>query len=304
MKQSNITVTIVPDKRRIKDDVTYPLKLRITYRGSRKYYATGYNATLEDFKLMKENNVRGKLKKTNLAITEIQINAQKCCDSLESFSFIKFEELFFPKKVSIINLQSAFDSYINELKENGQIGTAISYSCACVSLHKFKAGLKFEHLTLEFLRSYERWFLSHGNSITTVGIYMRSLRAVVNVAIGQEMMSLKDYPFGKRKYIIPRGRNIKKALTLEEIAKIYNYITETNSIKDMCRDYWIFIYLCNGLNVKDLCLLTYKNIVGDFILFIRAKTNKSRRTSPEPIRISLKEDSKRIIAKWGQHKIS
>lgn len=35
MKQRNITVTIVPDKRRIKDDVTYPLKLRITYQGER-----------------------------------------------------------------------------------------------------------------------------------------------------------------------------------------------------------------------------------------------------------------------------
>jgi len=33
MKQRNITVTIVPDKRRIKDDVTYPLKLRITIKG-------------------------------------------------------------------------------------------------------------------------------------------------------------------------------------------------------------------------------------------------------------------------------
>ncbi len=304
MKQRNITVTIVPDKRRIKDDVTYPLKLRITYRGSRKYYATGYNASLEDYKLMKENNVRGELRKTNLALTEIQINAQKCCDCLETFSFTKFEELFFPKKVPIMNLQSAFDSYISELEENGQIGTAASYSCACVSLHKFKAGLKFEHLTPEFLRSYERWFIGQGKSITTVGIYLRSLRAVINVAIQQEMMNFKDYPFGKRKYIIPTGRNIKKALSLEEVAKIYNYVTEPRSVKDMCRDYWIFIYLCNGLNVKDLCLLTYKNIAGDFIIFNRAKTNRSRRSNPEPIRVALKEDSKRIIAKWGQHQFS
>ena len=204
----------------------------------------------------------------------------------------------------VLNLQSAFDSYISELKENGQIGSAISYSCACVSLHKFKVGLKFEHLTPEFLRNYERWFIAQGNSITTVGIYLRSLRAIINVAIQDEMMNFKDYPFGKRKYIIPTSRNIKKALSLEEIAKIYHYQAEPLSVKDMCRDYWIFIYLCNGLNVKDLCLLTYKNVVGDFIIFNRAKTNRSRRSNPEPIRIALKEDSKRIIAKWGQHQFS
>ena len=304
MKQRNITVAIVPDKRRIKDDVTYSLKLRVTYKGNRKYYATGFNASLNDYSLMMENKARGELKKMNFALREIQINAQKCCDSLESFSFLKFEALFFPKKLVITNLQSAFDSYFQELEANEQIGTAISCSCACVSLHKFKAGLKFEHITPEFLRSYERWFLAQGKSITTVGIYVRVLRAVINVSIREGVMELEDYPFGKRKYIIPSGRNIKKALTIEEIAKIYNYETESGSVNDMCRDYWIFIYLCNGLNVKDLCLLTYKNIQGDFIIFNRAKTIRSRRSNPEPIRIALKDDSKRIIAKWGQRELS
>ena len=93
MKQRSITVTIVPDKRRIKDDVTYPLKLRVTYQGKRKYYATGYNASLKDYSLIMENKVRGELRKINLARSEIQINAQKCCDSLERFSFLKFEVL-------------------------------------------------------------------------------------------------------------------------------------------------------------------------------------------------------------------
>ncbi|MDQ2720438.1 MAG: site-specific integrase [Bacteroidota bacterium] len=304
MKQRNITVTIVPDKRRLKDNVTYPLKLRVTYKGERKYYATGYNASLNDYLLLMENKVRGELRKTNFALREIQINAQKCCDGLENFSFLKFEASFFPKKVTVTNLQSGFDSYINELEANEQIGTASSCISACVSLHKYKAGLKFEHITPEFLRSYERWFVGQGKSITTVGIYLRALRAVINVSIKQGLMNLEDYPFGKGKYIIPTGRNIKKSLTLEEIAKIYNYVTEPGSVDDMCRDYWIFIYLCNGLNVKDLCLLTYKNIQGDFIVFNRAKTIRSRRSNPEPIRIALKDDSNRIIAKWGQHELS
>ena len=33
MKKQNITVKVVPDKRRIKDTKRFPLKLRITYRG-------------------------------------------------------------------------------------------------------------------------------------------------------------------------------------------------------------------------------------------------------------------------------
>ena len=48
MKQRNITVTIVPDRRRIKDDVAYPLNSHVTYKRNRKYYASGYNASLKE----------------------------------------------------------------------------------------------------------------------------------------------------------------------------------------------------------------------------------------------------------------
>jgi len=36
---------------------------------------------------MMENKVRGKLRKQSFALKEIQINAQKCYDGLESFFF-------------------------------------------------------------------------------------------------------------------------------------------------------------------------------------------------------------------------
>lgn len=73
MKQRNITVTIVPDKHRIKDDITYPLKLRVTYQGERKYYGTGYNASLRNYSLMKENKVRCELRKTILLLVKFKL---------------------------------------------------------------------------------------------------------------------------------------------------------------------------------------------------------------------------------------
>jgi integrase len=301
VKQSNVTASITPDKRLIKKKGMFPLKLRITYKGERKYYATGYDANIQEWKIIQAGKTRAELKRKALALSEIQIKAQKCCNELENFSFVKFETAFFPKAIITTNVRAAFNNYANELKDNGQIGTACTYNRACISLHKFKSGLKFEHITPEFLRNYERWFVGQQKSITTVGIYLRSLRAVINVAIEQGLMDKSDYPFGKRKYVIPSGRNIKKALSLEEIAQIYNYPATERSVDDMCRDYWIFIYLCNGLNVKDLCLLTYENIQNDFIVFHRAKTIRSKRANPQPIRISLKEDAKRIIEKWGQY---
>ena len=292
------------DKRRVKDGDSYPVKLRITYKGGRKYYGTGHDVSEVDWNLIQGNIARGDLRKTAASLREIQVNAQKCCDRLDEFSFLKFESLFFPKAVPLINLQTAFDAYCRKLTENEQIGTATAYKTACISLHKFKPHLKLEHITPDFLRNYEHWFVKNGKSITTVGIYLRSLRAIINIAIEEGYMDQKNYPFGKRRYVIPTGKNIKKALGLSEIAKIYNYSTQPRSVDDMCRDYWIFIYLCNGINVKDLCLLTYKDIEGDFIVFNRSKTIRTRRSDPTPIRIALKEDTKRLILKWGQPKVS
>jgi integrase/recombinase XerD len=67
------------------------------------------------------------------------------------------------------------------------------------------------------------------NSLTTVGFYLRSLRAIFNIAIDERIISSDDYPFGRRKYVIPGGSNIKKALKKEELKKIIKYYPETES---------------------------------------------------------------------------
>jgi integrase/recombinase XerD len=140
--------------------------------------------------------------------------------------------------------------------------------------------------------------LSNGNSVTTIGIYLRSLRTLFNNAIAEGMISKELYPFGKKKYEIPTGKNVKKALTLSDIELVYNYKSQPGSMTERAKDYWVFMYLCNGINVKDLCLLKYENIKGDILEFERAKTARTKRTV-EPIRVVITEDVKAIIKKWG-----
>ncbi|MDR0793812.1 MAG: hypothetical protein LBE82_10920 [Chitinophagaceae bacterium] len=48
MKQCNVTVSITPDKRLVKRKGAFPLKLRITFKGERKYYARGYDANIKE----------------------------------------------------------------------------------------------------------------------------------------------------------------------------------------------------------------------------------------------------------------
>ena len=139
--------------------------------------------------------------------------------------------------------------------------------------------------------------IGKGNSITTVGIYLRSLRAVYNL----QSIDKSVYPFGvgKSKYTIPSSKNIKKALTVREIGMIYNYEAERNSTKEMAKDYWLFLYLCNGMNVKDFCLLKWENITENILSYKRAKTTRSQKESKK-ISVALKPESIEIMKKWGQ----
>jgi integrase/recombinase XerD len=52
MKQEKVNVKVVPDTRRCKDNKRFPLKLRVTHKGSLRYYATGYDASNEEWNII------------------------------------------------------------------------------------------------------------------------------------------------------------------------------------------------------------------------------------------------------------
>lgn len=272
------------------------VKIKVTYNRKRKYFSTGIDLTQNEFeKVMTAQRRNSEQKATLTKLEAFKAKANKIIDKLEVFTFAKFEEGYFESRDINSDVSYAFDKKIKELKENGKIGTAVTYECAKNSIIDFKPKLTFAELTPTLLRKYEKSMLDKQRSTTTVSMYLRSLRAIYNAQNIDQTL----YPFGrsKDKYTIPTAKNIKKALTLNEVAKIYNYKPSTDT-ELMARDYWIFLYLCNGMNVKDLCLLKQKNLNKDFLIYERAKTSSTNKEKKQ-IRIALKPEIKSIIHKWG-----
>jgi len=139
--------------------------------------------------------------------------------------------------------------------------------------------------------------MEKGKSITTLAIYLRNLRTILNRALDSELITRKNYPFGKGKYIIPTGRNVKKALTIDQIRAIKEFYTVPGSLSDRAKDFFLFSYLSNGINFKDIARLKNENIKGDQIHFVRAKTIRTRRDYT-PIKTSLRAETLAIIEKW------
>lgn len=300
MKKAEASIYL--DELRVKKNGKCSVKIRITFSRTRKYFPTGIDLTKSEFEKVLGNERRNAeqkeiFTKLNFFLTK----ANNVIKDLTVFTFDAFEQNFLEHRNTHNSVSFAFDKRIDELKIEKRLGTANSYECAKNSLQKFKKNLTFAEITATLLHRYENWMLEGGKTKSTVGIYLRSLRAIYNL----QNIDKSIYPFGEaqKKYSIPKGSNIKKALTVQEIAKIYNYEAKEGSTEQMAKDYFLFLYLCNGMNVKDFCLLKWKNIDKDLLYYQRAKTKRSNKTETL-ITVALKAETMEIIKRWGQPSIS
>jgi integrase/recombinase XerD len=300
MQTISATVTRFLDSRRKKkgNHDKYPVKLTVYYQGQKKRYKTGVDLSLEDYNRLSQPNLRDDVLKAKRRKIELHIiNAQNIISRLEPFTFEAFEEFCFEQKKTprTQDVQFLFKSYIKELEENEQIGTAISYRSTMNSLHAFKKGVKVNDVNVVFLTDYERHLRHRGLSPSTIGIYMRQLRRIVNVAIKDGLLAPEKYPF--KNFAIPASRNIKKALNEHQIVALLNYQTEDNN-KRKALDFWLFSYVCNGMNIADICLLQKDQFHGDFFHYFRAKTKNTKKKDLRPIKVPLTDFSRNIMMRW------
>jgi integrase len=330
------SVIITLDTRRIKKKKgKYPVKLLVTFNSDPKRYQTIYDLTQEEFNNLSASRVSEKIKVIRDNLKQIQRNAEDVINSLQPFSYQEFEKdyvlnnQFFRQRKSIkaalLPVSYEFNVaeyehrfpiyklpkpepdtilattlfYIDKLLSEHRIRTAASYQTAYMTLSKFRGNVKFIDIDVAFLKQLEAWMLAQEYSKTTVGIYTRCLRALFNEAIFQGIIKReKHYPFGRRKYQCPSSRNLKKALTLDDVGKIYYYEPVCEEERK-AKDFWLFSYFANGINPTDIAHLKYKNIEGEYIIFERAKTENATRSAPKPITVYITEDMQKVIDYWG-----
>ncbi len=293
------TTLIILDTRYKKKTNLFSVKLRVTYQREQRYFTTRISLSEEDWNKMNSSRPGEQLRTTKLKLNLLQAKAEEIIQKMTHFSFDRFEELLSGNQSKLNTVYNVFEEYIAKLSQDDRVGTASSFKNALQSLKKFRESLQFSQIDVQFLEAYESWILKQGNTLTTVGFYLRSLRAIFNFAIEKGITSQELYPFGKRKYQIPQGRNIKKALSIEELEKIFSYPAEEGSNEDKAKDFWLFSYMCNGMNMKDVCRLKYQNIKGNIFTFVRAKTERTSRSNIRTIEVMITDDIKRIISKWG-----
>jgi integrase/recombinase XerD len=307
-----VKVNLYLDERKVETGEKAPVKLRLYIsRTDIRHYHTGMYLTLEQFE---QTYLASKPKKTfkelKISLDGIVVKANNIITKMDGiFILAKFEKEMFGAHSNSTDIVSHYQTYIEELTKSGRVGTASSYRLSLKSLLLFAGknkkpaiSLAFDNITVDFLNRYEKWMAAEEKSKTTVGIYLRPLRAIFNKAIEEGDIVADIYPF--KKYQIPTGQNIKKALDKSELKKLFTAQVEPGSPKEKARDFWFFSYQCNGMNFRDIAELKYKNINKKSFSFLRHKTLYTTKDKPKPIIVPLTESIRAIIERYGTKPVS
>ena len=296
--KDGITVAVILDARRPKQNSLYPVRVRVTYRRKCQYYPTGKDLSPEDWERLA--TVRTKeLKEIRESVINSFDIVKKSVEALASVGGFSFDALNARLGAGVSDtLNTAFKAKMEALERQERVGSMLAYGVVLKGLERFKGkSISFDNLTEDWVRKYERFLRSEGKSQTTIGIHMRHLRAILNEARRAGIIKEAQYPFGRGRYEIQAGEGRKMALTLEQIGKIARYEDGTE-ITAKYRDYWLFLYLCNGINMADFVKLRYRDIIDGEICFVRQKTERTTKTRKE-IRVIVSEPMQAIIDRWG-----
>lgn len=296
----DVSVYIFLDQRRAVKNNKFPVKIGLVY--NRRPYSVSIKISLtpEEYQKVRSDKPGKSWTETKAYIDSIEQKARKVVSEMSFFTLDRFKHLYNADKPKTQHLNQLFEAYIDELKKNEKHSSAESYTSALRAFSRFhkekyyRSELQLLDIDVNWLNEFEKWWMRQKKSITTCGIYMRNLRCIFNLSIDQGLITKEFYPFGIRKYEIPEGRNIKKALTRKQIDLIREYEPTTDAERK-ARDLFLFSYLSFGMNMKDLSMLRFNQIDKSSITFIREKTKSTKRKSLNKINVPLNDELVQIL---------
>tara|TARA_R110002167_G_scaffold160951_1_gene357086 strand:+ start:186 stop:1403 length:1218 start_codon:yes stop_codon:yes gene_type:complete len=293
------------DTRRQKKDASYPVILRLTHFRKTTSISLGLSVQKEFW-----DNKNEKIKRAFKGTSSVsKLNNQLLKEKTRAVDIIndlhEKDELNF---LSILQLKSkivktaSFESFfeyskgiVNELRHAERFGNANTYYAVIKVLEKFTGGndIKFNEVNYDFLKRFESWHFSRGNSVNGLSAYMRTIKAIFNKAIKSDVVSRDAYPFTH--YRIKTTPTEKRALDIGSIKSIMLLkLEETDSLFHF-RNYFLASYMLYGISFMDLAFLKVQNIIDNRIKFQRKKTSK-------PYDINITPQLKEILSFYLKNK--
>ena len=259
----------------------YPIALRITKDRKSKFFRTPFEVNLNewDSKLGRFSKKHSQQVKSNRLLGKMEDRALSVISELEMnqdfYTLNDFENKFrIESNPEASNIFPFWNELIDEMKMAGRMGNADVYHHTKNSVQKFAKNkpVHFKEVTPTFLDKYEVYLKNKGGTGGGIGVKMRAIRAIFNVAIKRNIIDEKFYPFKHYKISKLKGKSIKKALKIEEVHRLQNLDLNDKPHLVNSRNYFIFSFYTRGMNFADMMKLRWDNIYSDRIHYTRSKT--------------------------------
>src|SRR5690606_22377211 len=165
------------------------------------------------------------------------------------------------------------ENLIAEAKGAGKISTSNIEKETLKSVQRFmeKTEISFRDLSVDNIYKYQSFLNSNNNSQSTIGIRMRTLRAVFNKAIKREIIPVSMYPFDKFKVSKIKESGKKEYLTESEL-ELLKFSDLESKHENIARDMFLLSFYGRGINFIDLMQLQKTDLYKGTITYRRRKT--------------------------------
>jgi len=288
------TISIILKKSKTNSKGEHPIVLRLADRGDKKtYFSTGFFSTekrfdsgadggrflqgkgVKTFTVERKEEGGGIKTYTNREANDILAELEKRArDILKGYAengvnwgFDKFREDFVNKPKRELFLGFATSLIETEYKQQRRYKRADITKDSLDSFRKFDKDLgkrSFQDISSNYIKRYIQFCKDNGNTNNTVGIRLREIRRIFNMAIRDKVISPDLYPFSAKKEDgkarIPKVEQNKtdQYLPLESM-RVLAQTPSNDPILERTRHLFLFSFHCRGINWKDMALLTKDN---------------------------------------------
>lgn len=223
----SVTISVVCYKSKVLKNNESPLMIRVCKDGKRKYESLGisllpkywdFNANKPTSKCPNKEYIEKVIAEKTKAYTD-KILELKAMEK-EFTATTLAERVNNPVKMKTVG--EVFLDYMERLKMENRTGYMLSVKQVYNSLLKFNKHLNiyFPDIDTAWLRKYEIWLHASGLRENTIGIRFRTLRAIYNLTVEENIVKAEYYPFKKYKVSKLHEDTAKRAITKEDINKI------------------------------------------------------------------------------------
>ena len=305
------------DKRK-KDNKKFNCVARVQSEGEKIFINLGYRYTENEFRQICNKNKPSKSDERKILQEHFNrvVSIIKDLDKEGTFTLKRLRDRY-------IGATTDSDIYKlwDEIIKSRSIGTAESYSIAKKRFIKDNGDkLTYADINQDSVIEWQKKMQKDNLSRTSVAIYMRSLRVVINEAKAKGYIKEMDYKnmFTKKTWINKSESRKDEFLNTTTMTRLYNF-WETGEAKDekgneiWYPDYkkkifyslglFLFMYLGNGMNLADVARLRYNeyyyNNGRKAMRFLRHKT-KERSEDQSEVVFPILPQIEKIINRIGK----